>query len=144
VKPGYAGIQPRHDITAQQIDALEERLYGFNASQTGYDDAALLAFLAEVGGELIGAVAGFTSGGVCELRQVSVHEAHRGYGLGGSLIRRAIQEARDRGCPFVFLATNDFQASAFCGKPGFTTVAEIRDKPVGQTDIMMRLSLRDE
>jgi len=136
-------IQDRHDLTAEQIDALEDRLYAFNAAQTGYHDAAPLAFVAEVEGEPIGAAAGFTWGGVCELRQVWVHEDYRGHGLGRSLLSRAIQEARDRKCAYVFLATYDFQASAFYAKLGFVAVAEIRDKPLGHTDIVMRLSLRE-
>jgi GNAT superfamily N-acetyltransferase len=136
-----ASVQARHDLTAEDVDALEDRLYAFNASRTGYHDGARLAFLARVEVELVGAVAGFTWGGVCELRQVWVHDAHRNRGLGSSLMRKAIEEARDRGCTYVFLATYDFQASAFYAKLGFSTIAEIRDKPLGHIEIVMRLSL---
>lgn len=137
-------IRAQHDLTPRQLEDLEDRLYAFNADRTGYHDAAQLAFLAQAERELIGAVAGFTWGGVCELRQVWVHEAHRGRGLGASLVRQAIQEARERGCAFVFLATYDFQASPFYAKLGFETVAQIGGKPLGHTDIVMRLSLRED
>jgi ribosomal protein S18 acetylase RimI-like enzyme len=136
-----ADIQPRHDLTAQQIHALEDRLYAFNAARTGHHDAAPLAFTAEVRGELVGAAAGFTWGGVCELQQVWVDETHRGRGLGRDLVRRAIQEARDRGCASVFLSTYDFQAPRFYARLGFEVVAQIHDKPLGYTDIVMRLAL---
>jgi hypothetical protein len=48
---------------------LEDRLYEIDARRTGYEDAALLGFVAEAQGELVGAVAGYTWGGICELRQ---------------------------------------------------------------------------
>lgn len=141
MKPTQASIAPQHQITAQQIDALEDRLYEFNAARTGYSDAAQLAFLAEVDGELVGAVAGFSWGGTCELRQVWVDKAHRGRGLGRQLMDKAIEEARKRGCAHVFLATYDFQAPEFYAKLGFRPVAEIPGKPLGHTDIVMRLTL---
>lgn len=134
-------IQARHVLTPQQIDALEDRLYAVNAQRSGHDDAAPLGFVAEVDGEWIAAVAGFTWGGVCELRQVWVDEAYRGRGLGAGLMRRAIDEARRRGCASVFLSTYDFQAPGFYMRLGFEIVAEIVGKPLGHTDTIMRLSL---
>jgi len=135
-------IKARHDLTPDEIDRLEDRLYQVNASRTGYRDASLLGFVAEARGELIGAVAGYTWGGICELRQVWVHEAHRGEGLGEALIAATAQEAKDRGCAYVYLATQDFQAPGFYARLGFQTVAEIPDKPLGHTEIVMRLPLR--
>lgn len=148
--PGAAGeeameseqieVTARHDLTPEQIDGLEDRLYEFNAARSGYRDAAPLGFAAELRGELIGAVAGYTWGGVCELRQVWVHEAHRGRGLGRMLMDKAIQESKARGCATIFLATYDFQAPEFYARLGFRTVAEIADKPLGHTEFVMRLS----
>jgi hypothetical protein len=61
-------IKARHDLTPDEVDGLEDRLYESNASRTGYEDATLLGFFAEMQGELVGAVAGYTWGGICELR----------------------------------------------------------------------------
>jgi N-acetylglutamate synthase-like GNAT family acetyltransferase len=134
-------VRARHNLTPGEIDDLENRLYEFNASRTGYRDAAQLAFTATVNGELVGAVAGYTWGGVCELRQVWVHEAHRLRGLGATLLNEAIKEARTRGCAHMFLATFDFQAPGFYTKMGFRPVAKIRDKPLGHTDLVMHMAL---
>jgi len=134
-------VRARHNLTPDQIDELEDRLYAFNTSRIGRADAAQLSFVAEHDGELIGAAAGYTWGGVCELRQVWVHETHRRGGLGRALMRQAIEEARARGCLHVFLATHDFQAPGFYAKLGFEIVAEIDNFPIGHTDILMRLSL---
>lgn len=141
MKPNPAHIRACHDLTGLQIEALEERLYTFNAERSGHSDAASLAFLAEIDGELVGAAAGFTWGGICELRQVWVDEVHRGRGLGKALVIEALLEARKRGCAFAFVSTYDFQAPGFYAGLGFEVVEEIRDKPLGHTDIVMRISL---
>jgi ribosomal protein S18 acetylase RimI-like enzyme len=135
-------IKARHDLTPDEVDGLEDRLYAINARRTGHEDAALLGFLAEAQGELVGAVAGYTWGGICELRQVWVHEAHRGEGIGEALMTEASREAKARGCAYIYLATHDFQAPGFYAKLGFQKVAEIPDKPLGHTEIVMRLPLR--
>jgi ribosomal protein S18 acetylase RimI-like enzyme len=141
---GRIAIKPRHDLTPDEIDGLEDRIYEINASRTGYKDAALLGFLAEAQGELVGAVAGYTWAGICELRQVWVHEAHRGAGLGKALMTEAATEAKARGCACIYVATHDFQAPGFYAKLGFQKVAEIPDKPLGHTEIVMRLPLRSD
>lgn len=135
-------IKARHDLSPDDIDGLEDRLYEVNASRTGHADAAGLGFVAEGKGELEGAVAGYTWGGICELRQVWVREDRRGQGLGAQLMKAAIREAQSRGCVYLFLATHDFQAPDFYAKLGFQCVAEVHDKPLGHTEFIMRLSLK--
>jgi N-acetylglutamate synthase-like GNAT family acetyltransferase len=137
-------IKARHDLTPDELGRLEDRLYEINARRTGYEDAALLGFVAEAEGELVAAAAGYTWGGICELRQVWVQEAHRGKGLGEALITEASREAKARGCAYVYLATHDFQAPGFYAKLGFEKVAEIPDKPLGHTEFVMRLRLRSD
>jgi len=134
-------IRARHDLTPDEIDALEDRLYAFNAEQTGFADGRSLAFTAEEGGEQVAAVAGYTWGGICELRQVWVRDDRRGGGLGRALMEAAIDEARARGCAHVFLATYDFQAPAFYARLGFREAARIEGKPLGHAEFVMRLDL---
>jgi len=137
-------IKARHDLTPDELDRLEDRLYETNVSRTGHENAALLGFVAEAVGELVGAVAGYTWGGICELRQVWVRETCRGKGLGKALMAEAIREAKARGCAYIYLATYDFQAPGFYAKLGFEKVAEIPDKPLGHTEFVMRLRLRSD
>jgi ribosomal protein S18 acetylase RimI-like enzyme len=134
-------IRARHDLGADEVEDLEDRLYAFNAAATGMDDGQGLVFVAETADGLAGAVAGYTWGGICELRQVWVADAHRGGGLGRRLMAAAVGEARARGCACVLLATYDFQAPGFYARLGFRTVAEIPDKPLGHTEYVMRLPL---
>jgi N-acetylglutamate synthase-like GNAT family acetyltransferase len=136
-------ITARHDLSADEVEWLEDRLYEFNAARTGLHDGAGLAFIAEAGGETVGAAAGYTWGGICELRQVWVHDAWRGRGLGEELMHQAVDEARRRGCAHVFLTTYDFQAPVFYERLGFRRIAEVADKPLGHTEFIMRLTLAD-
>ena len=105
---------------------------------TGYDDGAGLGFVAEEGGDLIGAAAGYSWGGICELRQVWVRADHRRRGLGGALLEAAVAEAARRGCAHVTLTTYDFQAPEFYRRHGFTEVTRVPDKPLGHTEFVMR------
>lgn len=134
-------ISPRHDLTAAEINELEDRLDEFNAEVSGYRDAEQIAFIATRDGEMVGGVAGYTWGGVCGIRQLWVHKDHRRSGLARKLMRLAIDEARARGCACVLLETFDFQAPWLYAKLGFVVVAEIRDKPLGHTEFVMRLQL---
>lgn len=137
-------IRERLELSPGDIDALEERLYEFNAARTGLNDGKQLAFVSEDAGELTGAVAGYTWGGICELRQVWVAEPQRRRGLGRALVEAALAEAARRGCAHVFLATYEFQAPGFYARLGFREVARIADKPPGHTEFVMRLDLPGE
>jgi len=128
-------------LSPDQIDALEDRFYAFNAGRTGHRDYAQLAFVAEIDGSTAGAVAGYSWGGYCELRQLWIDQTHRGKGLGRRLMTRAIHEARSRGCGAIYLFTFSFQAPDFYAGFGFERVCELRDKPRGHSDILMRLDL---
>ena len=128
-------------LSPDQTDELEDRFYELNATRTGHRDFIQLAFVAELAGAVVGTVAGFTWGGYCELRQLWVDEDHRGNGIGLNLMTKAINEARTRGCAAIYLSTYDFQAPGFYAKLGFRRICEIQDKPLGHTDIVMRLGL---
>jgi GNAT superfamily N-acetyltransferase len=101
-----------------------------------------LAFVVEDAGALVGAVAGYTWGGICEIRQLWVEASRRGQGLGAALIEAAIDEAAARGCVQLLLATYDFQAPRFYARHGFEELARISDKPVGHTEFILRRRLR--
>ena len=121
-----------HDLTASEIDALEDRLYEFNRATTGLGDGQGLGFVVrDDTGSTIAAIAGTTWGGVCELKQLWVHEHHRRRGLGTALLSAAMREAQTRGCHQIFVATYSFQAPAFYARHGFERVAEIADWPRG-------------
>jgi len=142
VAGGRAAIEPRHDLSSPEIDVLEQRLYEHNSKATGRDDGAGLGFVIRgEKGEMIGAVAGYSSAGMVEIRQLWVEEAHRGQGLGRALVEAAVGEARARGCAFVFVMSYEFQAPKLYELCGFERVAEIEDWPPGHRHVILRRRL---
>ena len=133
-----AGVVPAGEDLAR---LLEERLYAFNQDATGYRDGADLCFAVEEEGEVVAGAAGYTWGGIAEVKQLWVREDHRHKGLGTALMQSAIAEARARGCRFLFLSTHSFQAQDFYLGLGLETLATIADKPLGHAEHWMRLDL---
>jgi len=131
-------VVARHDL---DVAAVEERLYEFNMEATGYRDGLDLGFVVEDAGEMVAAAAGYTWGGICEVKTLWVHPDRRKAGLGSALMARAIGEARSRGCRLLFLTTYDFQAREFYERLGFECIATIPDKPLGHVEHIMRLKL---
>lgn len=131
-------VVARHDLDAA---AIEQRLYEFNMDATGYRDGLDLGFVAEEAGEIVGAAAGYTWGGICEVKTLWVHPDRRKAGLGSALVAQAIDEARARGCRLMFLTTYDFQAPDFYERLGFECIATIPDKPLGHIEHIMRRTL---
>lgn len=134
-------IIARHHMSPGDISALEDHLDEFNSNRTGFYDSALLGFELALDGELVGAVAGFTWGGFCELRQVWIEEGFRGAGHGSALLKHAIDEARARNCSHIYLASYSFQAPEFYKRFGFEVAAVIENRPPGHSDFIMRLTL---
>ena len=131
-------VVARHDLDTA---AIEQRLYEFNMDATGYRDGADLGFVVETAGEVVAAAAGYTWGGICEVKTLWVHAQHRRAGLGAALMKQAIEEARSRGCRLMFLTTYDFQARDFYERLGFECIATIPDKPLGHVEHIMRRTL---
>jgi GNAT superfamily N-acetyltransferase len=135
----------RTDPTPAEIDFLEERLYEFNSQVTGIDDALGIAvFGRDAQGDVVAGLCGYTWGGCCEIRQVWVHEKHRGQGIGRRLLELAEAEARRRGCFQIVLATHSFQAPEFYRKLGFEIVDSLPDYPRGHQRLNLRKVLGRE
>jgi GNAT superfamily N-acetyltransferase len=76
-------ILARHELSAVEVDQLEDRLYDHNRRATGRDDGKGLAFVAiNARGGQVGALAGYTWAGMAEIKQLWVDEDHRGCGIG--------------------------------------------------------------
>jgi GNAT superfamily N-acetyltransferase len=135
----------RTDPTPEEIDFLEDRLYEFNSQATGLFDALGLAvFGRDTHGAVVAGLCGHTWGGCCEIRQVWVHEKHRGQGIGRRLLELAETEARRRGCFQIVLATHSFQAPEFYRKLGFEIVDSLPDYPRGHQHLHLRKVLGRE
>lgn len=131
-------VEPRHDLSADEIDAIEDHLYRHNSSATGDHDAKGLAFVVrDQSGQLIAAAAGYSWARTSELKQMWVSEAHRGHGHARALLRAFIDEARRRGVRRIWLQSHDFQAPAFYEKAGFVRMAEFPGWPDGHSNVIL-------
>jgi N-acetylglutamate synthase-like GNAT family acetyltransferase len=135
-----AELTVSEDATAR--DLLEDRLYEFNVAATGVADGRGLVVRVKSGdGSLIGAAAGHTWGGTCELRQLWVREDQRRRGWGARIMAAAELEARRRGCFQLVLTTHSFQAPVFYAKLGFECVFELPQYPRGHSQFVLRKAL---
>jgi len=131
-------IQPEHDLSPTQIDAIEDRLYDHNRRATGRDDGRGLGFvLRDDAGRMIGVAAGYTWAGTSELKQMWVDEAHRGRGYARALLDAFIAEARSRGVRRIWLSSYDFQAPAMYERAGFERMAEFAGWPEGHVNVVL-------
>lgn len=130
------------DLTPEQLEMLEDRIYEFNMGATGITDGRWLGVLVrDETGALVAGLTGTTWGGSCKVRNVWVREDLRHQGMGTRLLDAAEDEARRRGCHHVVLSSHSFQAPDFYRKRGFEVFAVIDDDPVGHREVYLRKRL---
>jgi len=131
-------LEPKHNATPLEIDAIEDELYAFNRTATGRSDGEGLGFvLRDDEDRVVGAAFGYTWAGVSELKQMWVDEAHRGKGCARELLDAFVAEAKRRGVKRIWVASYDFQAPAMYEKWGFRRMAEFEGWPDGHTNIIL-------
>ena len=131
-------LEPRHDLTPMEIDAIEDRLYEHNRAATGRDDGQGLGFvIRDEGGKTVAITAGYTWAGVSEIKQMWVDEAFRGRGYGRALLDAMVSEARRRGVSRIWVSSYDFQAPGMYERAGFKRMAELDDWPEGRVNVIL-------
>ena len=135
-------LEPRHDLTPMEIDAIEDRLYEHNSSATGCDDDEELGFIIRNDeGKTVGLAAGYTWAGISEIKQMWVDKAFRGRGYGRALLDAMIAEAQRRGVGRIWVASYDFQAPGLYERAGFKRIAELEGWPEGHVNVILCKSL---
>jgi len=131
-------IEPRHDLSPNEIGAIEDRLYEHNSDATRCRDGQSLGFvIRNEMGQVIGVAAGHTWSGTSELKQMWIDEAYRGRGYARALLTAFVEEARSRGVRRIWVVSHDFQAPGMYEKAGFTRVAEFEGWPEGHTNVVL-------
>jgi ribosomal protein S18 acetylase RimI-like enzyme len=131
-------LEARHDLTPNEVDAIEGRLYEDNRDATGRHDGQGLGFvIRDDAGQMIGAAAGYTWAGTSELKQMWVDKAYRRRGYARALLDAFVEEARSRGVRHVWVASFDFQAPGMYEKAGFRRVAEFEGWPEGHVNVVL-------
>ena len=131
-------VEPRHDLSPIEIDAIEECLDGYNRRATGRHDSRGLGFvIRDQTGRAIGVAAGYSWAGTSELKQLWVDEAYRGHGYARKLLNAFIAEAAGRRVQRIWVASYDFQAPSIYEKVGFSRVAEFGGWPEGHSNVVL-------
>jgi len=131
-------LEPKHNATPLEIDAIEDELYAFNRVVTGRSDGEGLGFvLRDDEDRVVGAAFGYTWAGVSELKQMWVDETQRGRGCARELLDAFVAEAKRRGVKRIWVASYDFQAPAMYEKWGFRRMAEFEGWPDGHTNVIL-------
>src|SRR5215831_1709466 len=137
-------IEPRHDLSPNEIDAIEDRLYDSNSYATGRHDGQGLGFvIRDEVGQMIGVAAGYTWSGISELKQMWIDEAYRGRGYARALLSAVVAEACSRGARRIWVASYEFQAPGFYEKSGFKRMAEFEGWPEGHINVVLCKTLSD-
>ena len=131
-------IEPRHDLSPNELDAIEDRLYDHNSRATGRHDGRGLGFvIRDNAGQMVGVAAAYTWAGISELKQMWIDEAYRGRGYARALISAFVEEACSRGVRRIWVASYDFQAPRMYEKAGFKRVAEFEGWPEGHVNVVL-------
>ena len=126
------------DLSPNEVDAIEDRLYEHNSQATGRHDGQWLGFvIRDDAGQMIGAAAGYTWAGISELKQMWIDEAYRGRGYAGELLNAFVAEAASRGVRRIWVASYDFQAPGMYEKAGFKRMAEFAGWPEGHSNVVL-------
>ncbi|MEV7601895.1 GNAT family N-acetyltransferase [Kitasatospora sp. NPDC089797] len=138
-------VPPRPELvvtdspTPGQLAPVSTGLDGFNVDRTGIDDRRPLAVLVREPGtdRVLGGLTGRTSLGLFFVDLFFLPPELRGRGLGREVLRRAEQEARERGCRSAVLYTISFQAPGFYLRQGWTTLGEVPCDPPGTSRVFL-------
>jgi hypothetical protein len=69
-------VEPRHDLSPDDIKVIEERLYEHNSRTTGHHDGRGLGFVIhDDTGQMVGVATGYIWAGITELNQMWIDEA---------------------------------------------------------------------
>jgi ribosomal protein S18 acetylase RimI-like enzyme len=131
-------VEPRHDLTPTEIDAIEDNLYAYNRAATGRADGAGLGFvIRDNDGKTVGIAAGYTWAGVSEIKQMWVDEAFRGRGYARALLDAMVAEAERRGVSRIWVSSYVFQAPELYERAGFKRMAEFDNWPEGRVNVIL-------
>lgn len=83
-------------------------------------------------GAVAGGLVGATNWGWLHIRYLAVPSDHRGQGIGRTLMYRAEEAARQRGCRAAWVDTYSFQAPGFYERLDYRLFGELPDYPPGQ------------
>ena len=129
------------DRLAAQLDV---RLSAFNESHAGPRRNEKLALAIREGEELLGGLFAEIVWNALHIDMLWVTAEHRRQGYGRSLVQRAEEFGRERGCDVAYLSTFDFQAPPFYAAMGYRVIGELAGVPRGSRRVWFGKALTAE
>ncbi|QND38341.1 GNAT family N-acetyltransferase [Rhizobium leguminosarum bv. viciae] len=137
---------PEFELTAspspEELAAITDALSAFNNSDVGPSDRRPLAVLIrDTDGKVTGGLSGFTARGWLFTQMLYIPDTLRGTGISGTILTKAEEEARARGCRGAWIDTFSPQALRVYLRQGYEVFGELEDFPEGRTRSFLRKSL---
>ena len=118
-------------VSKQEVEIIHSGLLEYNLSKIEDKNIRDIGiFLENDTGEITAGLIGNTNGNWLKIKYLWVDKASRGMGVGSRILQAAEEEAKARGCRFVFLDTFGFQAPDFYKKYGYKNVFTLEEYPV--------------
>lgn len=119
-----------NDGNPSDIDEIHNMLRSYNLSKREKsENIPLGVFYEDDTGKKLAGLTGKTFGNWLCINYLFVSENLRNQGIGSKIILSAENEARNRGCKYVFVDTFSFQAPAFYEKSGYRCVFSLTNYP---------------
>ncbi|HEX2317343.1 MAG TPA: GNAT family N-acetyltransferase [Thermomonospora sp.] len=134
------------EVDDERFALVEKGLEEFNAERSAAlravhglpdDGEEPLQVYALEDGVLVGGITGKTWAGWLHIELMWVAEEQRRAGLGGRLLRRAEEVARERGCTHSRVESWGFQAPEFYQGQGYTVFGVLEGYPAGETEYLL-------
>ncbi|TAV99934.1 GNAT family N-acetyltransferase [Rhizobium ruizarguesonis] len=126
----------------EELAAITDALSAFNNSDVGPSDRRPLAVLIrDTDGKVTGGLSGFTAWGWLFTQMLYIPDTLRGTGISGTILTKAEEEARARGCRGAWIDTFSPQALRVYLRQGYEVFGELEDFPEGRTRSFLRKSL---
>lgn len=126
----YMNIRITNDGNERDITEIHEMLKAYNLSKREKSENIPIGiYYEDDNGKKLAGLTGETFGNWLCIRYLFVSEPLRGQGIGTEILGRAENEARKRGCRYVFVDTFSFQAPGFYKKLGYKEVFALTEYP---------------
>lgn len=117
-------------VSDRDKNEIFQGLLEYNLSKLEDKNPKELGIYYRVDGVIKGGLVGLTHGSWLMVEYLWVSEEIRKCGIGSELLLAAEEEAKNRGCKYVFLNTFSFQAPDFYKKHGYKEVFALENYPI--------------
>lgn len=124
-------IEITDKITKQDEDSIFQGLLEYNLARIeDKNPRDLGVYLQDETGKKVAGLIGDTHGNWLFIKFLWVSEELRGQSIGSSILNKAEETAKQRGCKYSFLDTFSFQAPEFYKRHGYIEVFALENYPV--------------